>query len=231
MNEKEEFISNWYLNHYNNINSTAIPGSISSKILHKLIERKFKSNFGLRILEVGTNSGEHIPFVENDYNLYLATDLILNPDFNHDKMPNVQFEVADVMQLPYQDETFDRVISTCVFHHLPDPEKGLRELRRVTKYNGRISILVPNDPGIVYRFLRSLTTLRKARKAGLFFEAQLVHAIEHRNHFLSIQTLIKWVFEGDYIERDNFPLKIDLYNLNALTCFTIHKIRKNDTQD
>lgn len=226
MNEKEDFVADWYLNHYNNINSSAIPGSISSTILHKLIERKFKSNKGLSILEVGTNRGEHIPFVKNDYSSYLATDLVLNPGFNLANQPNVRFEVANLMQLPYPDETFDRVISTCVFHHLSDPDKGLRELRRVTKNNGRISILVPNDPGVMYRFLRSLTTLRKAKKVGLYFEAQLVHAIEHKNHFLSIQTFINWVFEVDEIEKDNFPLGIDSYNLNALTCFTIHKSGK-----
>jgi ubiquinone/menaquinone biosynthesis C-methylase UbiE len=51
----------------------------------------------------------------------------------------VDFHVASVDRLPYPDGSFDVVTSTMMFHHLPVPikERGLREIHRVLKKNGR----------------------------------------------------------------------------------------------
>jgi SAM-dependent methyltransferase len=136
----------------------------------------------------------------------------------------VENQIADVESLPFADKSFDRVISTCLFHHLENPIKGFEQLRRVTKDGGKVSILIPNDPGIVYRSLRRVTTLRNAKKLGLYIEAELIHAIEHRNHYLQLKTLLESQFKNDKIFVTSFPFKFSSYNLNAITVFHIHKI-------
>jgi SAM-dependent methyltransferase len=113
------------------------------------------------------------------------------------------------------------VISTCLFHHLNDPFSGFSEIRRVTKVGGTASILIPNDPGIFYRILRSLTTNRNARKKGLKAEANLNHALEHRNHYLQLNALLREVFKSDRIIQNNYPFRIKGYDINALTTFHI----------
>jgi ubiquinone/menaquinone biosynthesis C-methylase UbiE len=70
----------------------------------------------------------------------------------------VKFVAADVEELPFKSESFDRVISTCLFHHLGNPLKGFEELRSVTRKGQTISILIPNDPGMMYRFLTGVTS-------------------------------------------------------------------------
>src|SRR3954454_4766973 len=45
----------------------------------------------------------------------------------------VSHEVHDAVNLPYADHTFDSCRSERVFQHLPDPEKALAELVRLTK--------------------------------------------------------------------------------------------------
>ena len=45
----------------------------------------------------------------------------------------VRFVVSDADQLPFSDNAFDIVVSSHVLEHLPDPDKGLEELHRVTK--------------------------------------------------------------------------------------------------
>ncbi|MFB4162603.1 class I SAM-dependent methyltransferase [Alteribacillus sp. JSM 102045] len=55
------------------------------------------------------------------------------------------FIVGDAYALPFVDRTFDISISTLVMFLLPEPEKGIKEMARVTKSNG-ISILLNPTP-------------------------------------------------------------------------------------
>ena len=223
----------WYRDNYNRINATAVPNSLSNRILHKLIEKPFKTNANLEILEVGANAGEHLPYVAADFSNYTMTDirpLVDNKTLNEIRSRykvkgSVNFQIADVQNLPFEDQTFDRVISTCLFHHLDRPLDAFKEVRRVANIGGTISILIPNDPGIMYRLLRGLTSVRAAKQEGLHHEVQLVHAIEHRNHFLQLKTLLEYQFKKDIISISSFPLKVNSYNLNAISVFHINRIQ------
>ena len=212
-----------YENNYALINASANPNSLVFKYLHKSLEKDFKTNAGLEILEIGANVGEHVSFVAKNFSSYTLSD-IRQIKFLNQGNPKIKFLIADVSNLPFEDSTFDRIISTCVFHHLSDPARGLEEIRRVVRIGGYISILLPNDPGIMYRALRGLTTLRTAKRKGLLDDIQLVHALEHKNHYLSIRTLIKWVFENDEIKLRFKPFWIPSYNVNAITVIKIQRL-------
>jgi ubiquinone/menaquinone biosynthesis C-methylase UbiE len=223
-----DFQSNWYRNSYNEINVSARSQSIFSKALHRALEARHKSNLGLNILEVGSHKGEHTYFVKNDWQIsgsYIASDLrsLIPREIEDLRNLGVSFEIQNVEDLTYPDEQFDRVISTCLFHHLRDPIKGLEEVRRVTKLGGEIDILLPNDPGLIYRFLRRQTSLRKAKKMHIRAEAELVHALEHRNHFLSLFCLAAEVFRNDSVKVVGFPFYFNIYSLNAFTVLRIKK--------
>jgi phosphatidylethanolamine/phosphatidyl-N-methylethanolamine N-methyltransferase len=215
----------YYSTAYNYINSSAMPNSFVFKTMHRLLEKQFPSNWNLNILEIGGNRGEHLPFVTPDYQSYTLTDIRKPNEFMFKADSRVQFELANVENLHFPDHSFDRIIVTCVFHHLINPEQAFRELRRVIRRCGTISILLPNDPGIMYRLLRGLTTMRNARTEGLLEEIQLVHALEHRNHYLSLRTIAEWVYQDLRIEADYFPFKLKAYNLNAVTI--LHVKQKN----
>lgn len=61
--------------------------------------------------------------------------------FIHDiRAPGASLARADIMRLPFKDEAFDLVINAGVMHHVSDPRAGFRELHRVTKRGGTISI-------------------------------------------------------------------------------------------
>ena len=45
---------------------------------------------------------------------------------------------ADVTALDFADGTFDTVVTSCTFCSVPDPVRGLREVRRVLKDDGRL---------------------------------------------------------------------------------------------
>jgi ubiquinone/menaquinone biosynthesis C-methylase UbiE len=54
---------------------------------------------------------------------------------------NVAFDEGEAAQLPYADATFDLVTCQCSIHHMPKPELALKEMVRVSKPLGRLSII------------------------------------------------------------------------------------------
>ena len=55
---------------------------------------------------------------------------------------NLRFEVADAMDLPYADASFDAVIIVNALHLLPEPGRALREIARVLRPDG--ILIAPN---------------------------------------------------------------------------------------
>lgn len=58
--------------------------------------------------------------------------------------------IAKGENLPFEDESFDRIICTEVFEHVLEPELILREMKRVLKMNGIISLSIPNEKLIIF---------------------------------------------------------------------------------
>ena len=64
---------------------------------------------------------------------------------------NVRFEVADVHALPYDDGSFDLIVSRRAPHHFSDIARALGDMRRVLRSGGRLLIddrSVPEDDAI-----------------------------------------------------------------------------------
>jgi len=57
---------------------------------------------------------------------------------------------ADVTDLDFADGSFDTVVTSCTFCSVPDPIRGLRELRRVLKDDGRLLMFEHVRPSNLY---------------------------------------------------------------------------------
>ncbi len=60
---------------------------------------------------------------------------------------------ADAEELPFEDETFDTVVSFGVIHHTPDTEKAVKEFYRVLKPDGRLRLMLYHRNSFAYRAL------------------------------------------------------------------------------
>ena len=218
---------NFYEQLSNEICITHKPGIVTS-ILHKSLEKGNEALKFSKVLEIGGNIGEHIPFVEHSFDHYIVSDIRFIPENERIQsiernQSKVTFVVADCQELPFEKEQFDRIVVTCVLHHIANLETTLRELSRVLKGGGQLDILLPCDPGMFYRFSRQVSSLRKARKLKKYNEAKLFHAIEHRNHFESILILIKNEFIKSKIKLTYWPFKFHSWNLEVFCAIRVVK--------
>ncbi len=67
----------------------------------------------------------------------------------------VRFERGDVLSLPFDERTFDLVVSRHVLQALPDAPRALREMLRVLKPGGRVH-LIAEDYGMLWCYPTAL---------------------------------------------------------------------------
>ena len=69
----------------------------------------------------------------------------------------IQFDLGFTNKLPYPDETFDRVLSSIMIHHLKTPDKWqtAREVFRVLKPGGQLHIIDFGKPVTSYEIGRA----------------------------------------------------------------------------
>jgi demethylmenaquinone methyltransferase/2-methoxy-6-polyprenyl-1,4-benzoquinol methylase len=83
-------------------------------------------------------------------------------------LPNIEFVVADGMNLPFDDDSFDAVTISFGLRNIVEPQTALAELYRVTKPGGRIVICEFSRPAkpirsAYYWYLKNvMPTLAKA---------------------------------------------------------------------
>jgi ubiquinone/menaquinone biosynthesis C-methylase UbiE len=163
----------------------------------------FDSLHGENILEVGVGTGKNLDF-------YPLGKRMTAIDFSRGMLDRarkraekkgigVDLRDMDVQDLRFDDQSFDTVLATFVFCSVPDPIKGLREIKRVCKMKGGIILLEHVRPrgkvlGKIFDLLNVATatlmgvnvnrdTVTNMRKVGLTI-------IEERNLFKDIVKLI-----------------------------------------
>ena len=223
-------VDHFYSEYYNLVLRTGLV-RVSQDRTHIAIEKRWnRHDIFEQVLEVGAGAGNHRQSLNHQYRIYYETDIRftnVSSNANSSHMQgllesNLIREFADVTQLHYMDATFDRVIATCLLLHLEKPEIALRELRRVTKQLGVISILVPCEPGLFLRISRSLLTKRKAHRLG-FQGYSLFNARDHINYLSGIDQLIRFVFQKDKIQVSRLPFGWPSWNLNLYYVYTIYR--------
>jgi SAM-dependent methyltransferase len=70
------------------------------------------------------------------------------------KIQNVRFQVADVFDLPFDNESFDHVFVCFLLEHLHEPAAALALLKKVLKKGGTITV-IEGDHGSAYYHPRS----------------------------------------------------------------------------
>ena len=99
---------------------------------------------GARLLEVGSGMGHLVGQLEDTFETY-------GMDVNHwavkqskSVIQSSQLQTASAQELPYGEGVFNVVIIKHIVEHLPDPQKAIQEIGRVTESGGTLILATPN---------------------------------------------------------------------------------------
>ena len=91
------------------------------------------------VLELAAGTGliaKHIANAAEYIEVTDASEQMIRQAEQEDHAENLHFSVQDMFCLPYADAAFDVVIVSNALHIVPQPEKSLREIKRVLKDDG-----------------------------------------------------------------------------------------------
>lgn len=99
---------------------------------------------GSEILEVGVGTGKNLRYYPDNASVVgidFSTEMLKKAKIKAGENPKITLLEMDAQQMAFQDDMFDTVVTSCVFCSVPDPIKGLQEIRRVCKPEGKIVML------------------------------------------------------------------------------------------
>jgi SAM-dependent methyltransferase len=200
---------------------------ILMKYCHRKLEvyKSKKDNYD-KILEIGAGSAPHFNFMKCLYNEYhIAETSDFAEDF-HKNNPKVKLLKYDGRNLPYQNETFDRIIISHCLEHILSPEEFIQEMMSKLKKDGVLSISLPTDPGIAWRlgrlFIRLFTIKKTYQISGEEFN--YMNATEHVNSIFNLISIIRFNYKNQY-EEYFYPMRLKMADLNLF--YNVHITKKN----
>jgi 2-polyprenyl-3-methyl-5-hydroxy-6-metoxy-1,4-benzoquinol methylase len=110
---------------------------------------KFANNFcqNMKILDAGCGEGYGSCFISEKATEVVGID-ISEEAVQHARTKytkdNIKYEVMNVQNLQFKNDSFDVVLSFQVIEHLSDASKFLKEIKRVLKNNGMAIVGTPN---------------------------------------------------------------------------------------
>lgn len=123
---------------------------------------------GRNILEIGCGTGMFTKkIIKNRANIAavdISHDLLRKAKQEID-LPEVEFVLSDIEQLPFNNKTFDAVVGICVLHHL-NLDAVLPEVKRVLRKGGRIVFCEPNMLNPQLLIQKNVKPIKKIRILG-----------------------------------------------------------------
>jgi len=139
-----------------------------------------------RTLDLGAGRAKYKSIISQFCSEYITFDIVSGQEVD---------VVGDILSTPFENESFDTVICTMVFEHIPKPWLAAKEIKRILKKGGVAIISAPfiqsyhQDPGDYFRYtpegLRSLFDEFKIIKTDYYGEFFTTMAGFIKMHFFN----------------------------------------------
>ncbi len=187
---------------------------------HKLMENGIPNRKFNDILEIGAGTQPHIKYINHKFNnYYCCENSKFTINFLKKNYPSIKtiYVKGDSFQTS---KKFDRIILSHSLEHIYKPEALLLKLYSLLKKNGLISIAIPTDPAILYRFMRYFKKKFFTKYKISEIEYDYINSIEHINSYYNNDTIIKYLFKNykKYYYPFNFlPADLNIFSFYQIT--------------
>ncbi|UOF91265.1 methyltransferase domain-containing protein [Fodinisporobacter ferrooxydans] len=165
LKEKTE-LNDWWLmlqTYYMSISRRSILHSLPIQPSYRILD--LGTGFGAVPLELASHWQVKVEGIDIDQAKIKIAHQMKNRIENQMKLPgDIHYQWGDANQLPYDDNSFDFVISWYVFQHLTNPLHVLEEIFRVLRPGG-IVCLIDVDDQLVLTYPEPLPEEKQLRKA------------------------------------------------------------------
>jgi len=169
------------------------------------LRKKLVSKATGKVLEIGAGTGLNLAY----YDLEKVSSLVMiDRDLNRKELEekiedykdlNIVLKEENVMDLGFSAESFDTVVFTLVFCTVADVEKGLREIKRVMKRDGKIIFIehVRPETEPLGKTFDTLTPLWKKLASGCHLNRQTQESLQTMGFELTLEDkVMKNIFLG-----------------------------------
>ena len=137
-----------------------------SWILEELLHTNTVYTAGNKVLEAGCGvGGQTIILAQRSPEAHFTSidisEISLERAETHiasNGVTNVDFQKADIMQLPFDDESFDHVFICFVLEHLSQPARALAEVKRILKNGGTLTV-IEGDHGSCFWYPQTASSI------------------------------------------------------------------------
>ncbi len=132
---------------------------------------------GKKVLDAGCGHGELLKHIGERWDCGLfGVDMVQERLDRATVIDGVDIRYSNIQEkIPFEDKAFDVSFSTEVIEHLKDPQSFLRELRRVTKPDGRIVLTIPNGSAFApFSYIAPYIPIDRIQKTFLPYEHPLI---------------------------------------------------------
>lgn len=184
---------------YNDIAQEYTEEFFDDKSDEKYIDQFLQSLEGKNVLDAGCGNGRDCKYINQKGFKVKGIDLSKAMLVIAKKMvPEVDFEVVDITNITYSDNSYDGIISNCSFFHIPVEElpKTLTSFSKILRPNGKLLLILQEGLGE--------TMIEEPFRKGVYI---------YMNYFSVKQIsdlLLKHGFEIDRILREESPNDLEL---------------------
>lgn len=136
-------------------------------------------------------------------------------------LTNLSWHVADVMNLPFPEESFSIVFTRYSFHHFPQPEAVLKEMTRVCKTGGQVVVIDAAPSPETQDAYNRMERLRDPSHVRAFTNSQLericldggLRGLKERSYRIEFE--LEKVLAGSFPASGDLPLIRTLFEQDA----------------
>lgn len=151
------------------------------KIIEKLDIKK-----DYTILDVGCGTGEILNKIASyDTNVKLF-GLDISPCMikmaKKNKLKKINYICGDSEKIPFKDNTFDILITSESFHHYPNPQKVIKEFKRVLKHNGELILCDMYRPIIIRNIMNIAFKFTNTGDVKIYNKKEIIKLLNDNNY-------------------------------------------------